>query len=212
MINHQGHRVRVLVGEEKYEIIADGKLSLLQNLIKNGIPVDNLCGGKGVCGKCAVRVVEGSVSPPTEVERHWMNVLGSDMRLSCQVRILSDTVVELKRIARVVEGKILTWGVKREILLRPLVSFQRIRVEPPTLKDQKGDLERLLEASGWKHYDPLGETGHQLESEWRSSLKGMETNVSSIVSTNPITSGSEWRSSLKGMETTAGSPSPPKSY
>ena len=147
--------MRVLVGEEKYEIIVDGELSLLQNLIKNGIPVDNLCGGKGVCGKCAVRVVEGLVSPPTEVERRWRNVLGSDMRLSCQVRILSDAVVELKRIARVIEGKILTWGVKREILLRPLVSFQRIRVEPPTLKDQKGDLERLLEALGGGHYDPL---------------------------------------------------------
>jgi len=155
MIHHQGYRVKVLIGEEKYEIIADGELSLLQNLIKNGIPVDNLCGGKGICGKCAVRVVEGPVSPPTEVERRWMNVLGSDMRLSCQMRILSDAVVELKRIARVVEGKILTWGVRGEIRLRPLVSFQRIRVEPPTLKDQKGDLERLLEASGWKHYDPL---------------------------------------------------------
>jgi uncharacterized 2Fe-2S/4Fe-4S cluster protein (DUF4445 family) len=155
MVHHRGYKVKVLVGEEMYEIIADGKLSLLQNLIKNGIPVDNLCGGKGICGKCAVRVVEGSVSPPTEVERRWMNVLGSDMRLSCQVRILSDAVVELKRIARVIEGKILTWGVKREILLRPLVSFQRIRVEPPTLKDQKGDLERLLEALGGGHYDPL---------------------------------------------------------
>ena len=155
MIHHQGYRVKVLIGEEKYEIIADRELSLLQNLIKNGIPVDNLCGGKGICGKCAVRVVEGPVSPPTEVERRWMNVLGSDMRLSCQMRILSDAVVELKRIARVVEGKILTWGVRGEIRLRPLVSFQRIRVEPPTLKDQKGDLERLLEASGWKHYDPL---------------------------------------------------------
>jgi uncharacterized 2Fe-2S/4Fe-4S cluster protein (DUF4445 family) len=155
MVHHRGYKVKVLIGEEKYEIIADGKLSLLQNLIKNGIPIDNLCGGKGICGKCAVRIVEGSVSPPTEVERRWMNVLGSDMRLSCQVRILSDAVVELKRIARVVEGKILTWGVRGEIRLRPLVSFQRIRVEPPTLKDQRGDLERILEASGGEHYDPL---------------------------------------------------------
>jgi ferredoxin len=86
MVHYRGYKVKVLVGEEKYEIVADESLSLLQNLVKNGIPVDNLCGGIGVCGKCAVRVIEGSFSPPTEVEKRWMNILGPNMRLSCQVR------------------------------------------------------------------------------------------------------------------------------
>ena len=36
-------------------------------------------------------------------------------------------------------------------------------------------------------------------SEWRSSLKGMETSKSS--SSKEMRAGSEWRSSLKGMET-----------
>jgi uncharacterized 2Fe-2S/4Fe-4S cluster protein (DUF4445 family) len=155
MVHHRGYRVKVLAGEEKYEIIVDEKFSLLQNLIKNDIPIDNLCGGKGICGKCAVRVVEGSFSHPTEVERRWMSILGSDMRLSCQMRVLSDAVVELKRPVKVTEGKILTWGIKREIQLRPLVFLQKVKIKPPTLEDQKGDLERLLEASEMEHYDPL---------------------------------------------------------
>jgi len=155
MVHHRSYRVKVLVGEERYEIVADESLSLLQNLVKNGIPVDNLCGGRGVCGKCAVRVIEGSFSPPTEVEKRWMNILGPNIRLSCQVRVLSDAVVELKKMVKVAEGKILTWGVKKETPLRPLVSFQRVKVKPPTLEDQKGDLERLLNVSGGEHYDPL---------------------------------------------------------
>ncbi|MEM2189121.1 MAG: ASKHA domain-containing protein [Nitrososphaerota archaeon] len=146
--------MKVLLGNEEYEIVVDETHSLLLNLLKNDIHVDNLCGGKGLCGKCAVRVIDGKFSPPTNAERHWIDILGSDMRLSCQVVVLSDGIIELKK-TKTNNGKILTWGIEKGFRINPLVTFRKLKLDPPTLQDQMGDLERLLEASGMRNYDPL---------------------------------------------------------
>lgn len=65
------------------------------------------CNGKGLCGTCAVEVVEGRVTDPTAQERRRMRLPphagndNEDFRLSCQSRVLSDLVVHKH------EG---TWG------------------------------------------------------------------------------------------------------
>ena len=155
MTESRSHRLRILVDGKEFEILVDEELTLLENLLRSGIIVDNLCGGKGICGKCAVKVREGVFSPPTDIEKRWSKVLGRGMRLSCQTRVLSDAVIELRRAARVIEGKILTWGVEKAFSPNPYVTLRRIKLTPPSLHDQRGDLERLLETSGLRKYDPL---------------------------------------------------------
>ena len=127
----------------------------MENLLKAGIMVDNLCGGRGICGKCAVKVISGSFSPPTDRELRWMKVLKPGMRLSCQVRVLSDAVIELEEVSRGIEGKILTWGAVKGLAVNPLVKVMKVKLKPPSLQDQKSDLERLLESLNVKSYDPL---------------------------------------------------------
>ena len=58
-------------------------------LAENGFAVISPCGGKGICGKCAV-AVSGDISEPDgrEVEL--------EARLSCRTRLLGDAFVELK--------------------------------------------------------------------------------------------------------------------
>jgi ferredoxin len=58
------------------------------------------CGGSGLCGTCAIEVVEGEVSEATKQERRRMKLpplRGVDddqnLRLSCQCEVLSDLVV-----------------------------------------------------------------------------------------------------------------------
>ena len=46
------------------------------------------CGGRGTCGKCAVRL-SGAVSAPNAAEER------AGQRLSCQARLLGDAEVEL---------------------------------------------------------------------------------------------------------------------
>lgn len=65
----------------------------LRKLLRSaGIPADHPCGGKGRCGKCAVRL-EGQVSAPTEAE------LAAGTRLSCQAELTGDATVWLSHIA-----------------------------------------------------------------------------------------------------------------
>lgn len=57
-------------------------------LNRAGILFDHPCGGRGVCGKCAVKL-EGCISPPNEAE------LNAGTRLSCQAELLGDATVWL---------------------------------------------------------------------------------------------------------------------
>lgn len=57
-------------------------------LTENGITVPHFCGGRGVCGKCAVNVT-GALSAPDEAEQR----LGK--RLACRTRLLGDAVLDL---------------------------------------------------------------------------------------------------------------------
>jgi len=143
------------VDGERIEIESDESLSLLENLMRNGIVIDNLCGGRGLCGKCAVKIRSGVFSPPTENEKRWSRILGSDMRLSCQVKVLSDAEIELRGVAKSSEAKILAWGIKEAVEVDPYIRVRRVKLDPPSLEDQRGDLERLLEAAGTDRYDPL---------------------------------------------------------
>lgn len=62
---------------------------LLQTVLtRAGYPVDNPCGGRGVCGKCAV-TLHGNVSQPNEAEQE------AGTRLSCQAILLGDAEVWL---------------------------------------------------------------------------------------------------------------------
>lgn len=56
------------------------------------------CGGNGLCGTCAVEIVDGEVSDPTNQEQRRMKLpplrgAEEDLRLSCQCEVLTDIVV-----------------------------------------------------------------------------------------------------------------------
>ncbi|WP_440059153.1 ASKHA domain-containing protein [Thermogladius sp. 4427co] len=51
------------------------------------------CGGRGICGLCRIRIIEGEVSPPSKYERMF-GYTGS-IRLACQTRVYSDVKIEL---------------------------------------------------------------------------------------------------------------------
>ena len=83
-------------------IIRDGKsqefnftppLLLDAALEQAGFSIPRPCGGRGVCGKCAV-MLEGTVSDPNEAERK------AGTRLSCQAQLLGDARVTLADVSR----------------------------------------------------------------------------------------------------------------
>ena len=80
--------------------------NLLDTLLEEGVFVDNPCNGKGICGKCKVKVTgslkrpRGSYQELSEISRteraHLSEEeIASDIRLACMVQVLGDVEVEL---------------------------------------------------------------------------------------------------------------------
>jgi len=63
-----------------------------------GIPHASVCGGRGRCSTCRVRVIEGlrDLPPPSETERRVLARVSAapDVRLACQTRPTRDVTVE----------------------------------------------------------------------------------------------------------------------
>ena len=47
--------------------------NLLEKLRKEGRFVENPCNGKGICGKCKVKILSGDAGEVTETERHFLS-------------------------------------------------------------------------------------------------------------------------------------------
>lgn len=69
--------------------------SVLKAAQDSRAPWKCFCGGHALCGTCAMIVVDGKVSPPTEIERYFIEGWGyhPNFRLACQARALGDLKV-----------------------------------------------------------------------------------------------------------------------
>ncbi len=81
---------RIIVeGEPRKEIETSPAVSLLNALLRNGVRISHLCGGRARCGTCRVRILEGErfLSPMGEEERIRLTERGplpEHVRLACQ--------------------------------------------------------------------------------------------------------------------------------
>jgi uncharacterized 2Fe-2S/4Fe-4S cluster protein (DUF4445 family) len=83
-----------------------------------GLPIDSTCGGRGTCGKCKVRVLEGQagitvadrkVFPDGELSEGW--------RLSCRAEVHVDTICEVPRLMGNPQAALMGFG--RHVVLDP---------------------------------------------------------------------------------------------
>src|SRR2546430_2085276 len=66
-----------------------------------GLPIDSTCGGRGTCGKCKVRVLQGATEVTTADHRQLRkDEVDSGWRLSCQARIYEDITCEVPQLLR----------------------------------------------------------------------------------------------------------------
>lgn len=147
-------KLLVKILPEGSSVEAEEGETLLEALQRSGIALENVCGGKGICGKCTVKVLSGELSKPTRAEIGWQKVLGEEYRLACQVKILSDVVIEIPYASVKRRAKILTETASRKFGIEPAVKVKLLNLNSPTLEDNCADLERLLDAIGAGSFDP----------------------------------------------------------
>ena len=130
-----------------------------------GLPIDSTCGGRGTCGKCKVRVINGRRDAAGRAQGAQIEASSADhrqlrpseiadgWRLSCQTHIYEDMTCEVPALLRV--PKAATMGLGRLVILDPNVRKVYLELAEPSMEDQRSDLARLKDA--------LTEEGHDME-------------------------------------------------
>jgi ferredoxin len=72
--------------------VAKDNETLLDVARRANAPLGNSCGGVGVCARCKVVVVDGTLSPPTSMEVRFGR-LAEGERLACQAVVEGDCEV-----------------------------------------------------------------------------------------------------------------------
>jgi uncharacterized 2Fe-2S/4Fe-4S cluster protein (DUF4445 family) len=109
-----------------------------------GIPIESTCGGRGTCGKCRIRVVQGHAERTLADYRHVSEGLDEGWRLSCQCEVSEDMVVEVPRAMST--PKAATMGVGRFVLLEPSAAKYLLDLDAPSLRDARSRLRRVTDA------------------------------------------------------------------
>jgi uncharacterized 2Fe-2S/4Fe-4S cluster protein (DUF4445 family) len=125
-----------------------------------GASLESICGGKGVCGKCKIRIEEGdypkyrihssvaATATKDEVNAKFLSKqqLKQNYRLACQTKIHGDVVVFVPEESRKGQQVVRKEATARKIKLNPAVKKYYVELKPATLDDATGDFERLTDA------------------------------------------------------------------
>ncbi|MCF8130115.1 MAG: ASKHA domain-containing protein [Deltaproteobacteria bacterium] len=129
------------------EVRVSQKTSLLNAALDAGVPVDSVCGGKGVCGKCRGRILEGDPGAVSSAEKRFLDQkeLKEGMVLLCQRSVSADLVVETAMgetsgAFSPSKGAV----VEMDMEVDPQFVKTRLELTPPTLTDQRSDLDGIL--------------------------------------------------------------------
>ena len=131
-------------GTETIEVEANGRIiDALATLA--GARIEAPCGGKGLCGKCRIRLLSGSISAPGGRESQLLSAaeLRQGIRLACLSRLEGDAEIELpeRGLASIVSA-----GPESVVALDPPIRLVEIRPPASSLEDQSDDEARLLTA------------------------------------------------------------------
>jgi uncharacterized 2Fe-2S/4Fe-4S cluster protein (DUF4445 family) len=138
-----------LTSEEIIQL-KDGE-NVYSALKRSGIYLTASCGGKGVCGKCRVKIIEGaadirSSGKLTSEEKE------SGITLACKTVPTGDILVEIPKESRLVVGDKIALAKTKDLAsylksygvdINPDVKRLSLELPRPTIDDNISDLERL---------------------------------------------------------------------
>jgi Na+-transporting NADH:ubiquinone oxidoreductase subunit F len=119
----------ILVNAEK-DLVVKGGRPLLFSMSEKGIFLPSACGGKGTCGYCKIKVLEGG-GPllPTETPYLSQEELAEQVRISCQLKVKEDLKVEIPEELFLV--KVFLVRVERIRTLTPDIKEVRLEIKEP---------------------------------------------------------------------------------
>lgn len=133
--------------------------SLLDAARQMGVEIESICGGKLTCGKCKVRVEDGTfqkhgivssldnVTPASEKELALLKRMNSEeYRLSCQCFVQGDILAFVPEEARAQKQIIRKTATDRVIDINPAIRKVYVEVDRASLGEHRGDWGRLQDS------------------------------------------------------------------
>lgn len=122
--------------------------TLLDSARRAGVRIASVCGGRGLCQSCVVRISEGPVGPPSQEDLEFFSSeeIANNWRRACQSLACGDCRVEVSARARAVPLR--TEVESEDVWVRPdpAVRLYPVKVAAPTLEHPDADDHRLLSA------------------------------------------------------------------
>jgi len=142
-------RCDIFFPESKGSVSVLAGTNLLEILQREGLPISSVCGGKGKCGKCKIKVI-GETSPPSEIEKKFLTPkeIREGIRLACQTKVLGNVVLYPFLKEEKHRAKILAGGIEKKITISPSIKKEFCEIPVPSLGDSLPDWERILRACG----------------------------------------------------------------
>jgi uncharacterized 2Fe-2S/4Fe-4S cluster protein (DUF4445 family) len=122
--------------------------TLLDAARRNGVRIASVCGGRGLCKSCVVRITDGPVSPPSpqDIEFFSQEELSGHWRRACQTFAHGDCRVEVSARARAIPTRAEIESEDVWVPPDPTARLCPVTVPMPTLEHSTSDDHRLLGA------------------------------------------------------------------
>jgi len=157
-----------------------------------GVDISSICGGKGTCGKCKVRIQKGEegLNPLTDKEQKFLSEeeLNANVRLACRAQLTVPAIIFVPERSRVGKQRLQTEGLEVPVTPNPLVRKHHLILPKPNLQDVRSDEDRLLDALREKH-DLAGlEIDYEAAKTLPIDLRKKNWDVTAIIWKNKIIS------------------------
>ncbi|MEK9784782.1 MAG: ASKHA domain-containing protein [Gammaproteobacteria bacterium] len=133
--------------------------TVLQAARDLGVDLDSVCGGRAICGRCQVRLSEGSFPKhgiesrsdslsafgENEIEFDKTEGLAAGRRLGCSAKLIGDTVIDVPPESQVHRQVVRKRTEVHDLSVNPLVRLHVVEVSEPNMHEPVSDLRRLIE-------------------------------------------------------------------
>jgi len=154
--------------ENEIAFLPDGKrvkihdsLTVLEAVKLAGVDLVSVCGGKGTCGKCKIKIDPATFSPPlTENEEKSLTPMEKDegIRLACQIKVSKNhLIVQIPEYSRTGKQRLQIEGIKTALEPDLMVKKYYLELPEPSLEDPRSDVDRIIQELN-KQYKTKGLT------------------------------------------------------
>jgi len=175
--------------------------SLLDCAHQLGIGISAICGGKGSCRSCKIRVLSGTVSEPTssELEAFLPQELADGWRLACQTYPTSDCKLDVPLESMTTPQRTQVEGTEVKIPVEPATRAYQVELAAPSLSSLQADADRLLETLNQQHQLQCNRVDMNVLHTLSDQLRSWNWQCQAVVRHNEVVAAGPWNSRQLGL-------------